>query len=107
MYLGAIIVSQIRILSDCLMEAFALDQRMQILGYCSTAAQALDMIMGEKPDFVLLDAAFSDAKPIVVHILAISPASGWSHWPSTNRGRRRRLGQSRRMRLRAEHHAAL
>jgi DNA-binding NarL/FixJ family response regulator len=71
--LGAIIVSQIRILSDCLMEAFALDQRMQILGYCSTAAQALDMIMGEKPDFVLLDAAFSDAKPIVVHILAISP----------------------------------
>jgi DNA-binding NarL/FixJ family response regulator len=72
--LGAIIVSQTRILSDCLMEAFARDQRMHILGYCSTAAQALDMIMGQKPDFVLLDAAFLDAKPIVLHILGISPS---------------------------------
>jgi DNA-binding NarL/FixJ family response regulator len=70
---GAIIVSQVRILSDSLMEAFARDQRMHVLGCCSTAAQALDMITGEKPDFVLLDAAFLDAKPIVLHILGISP----------------------------------
>jgi DNA-binding NarL/FixJ family response regulator len=70
---GAIIVTPIRILSDCLVEAFARDGRMNILGFCCTAAQAFDMVVGEKPDFVLLDATFSDSKPIVIRILAISP----------------------------------
>jgi len=70
---SAIIVTPIRILSDCLVEVFARDGRMHILGFCSTTAQALDIVAREKPDFVLLDATLSDSKPIVIRILAISP----------------------------------
>lgn len=70
---SAIIVTAVRILSDCLVEAFARDRRMTILGSCSTAAQALHMIVGEKPDFVLLDATLSDSKPVVIRMLALSP----------------------------------
>jgi DNA-binding NarL/FixJ family response regulator len=70
---SAIIVTPIRILSDCLVAAFERDRRMHILGFCSTVAQALDMVVGEKPDFVLLDSTLSDSKPIVIRILGISP----------------------------------
>jgi DNA-binding NarL/FixJ family response regulator len=70
---SAIIVTPIRILSDCLVEAFAHDSRMNVLGFCSTTAQALDMVVSEKPDFVLLDATLSDSKSIVIRVLAISP----------------------------------
>jgi len=70
---GAIIVTPLRILSDCLVQAFERDGRMTILGLCCTMTQTLDMVVGAKPDFVLLDATLSHSQSAVIRILAISP----------------------------------
>jgi DNA-binding NarL/FixJ family response regulator len=70
--LGTVIVSQIRFFSEGLVEALSRDPRIKILGYCATTSQALDMIIGSKPDIVLLDAALSDGRSTVVQIRAMS-----------------------------------
>jgi DNA-binding NarL/FixJ family response regulator len=71
--LGNVIVSHVRCFSEGLADALGRDRRVKILGYCATTSQALDMLIGSKPDVVLLDAAFSDGRSAVVQIRAMSP----------------------------------
>jgi DNA-binding NarL/FixJ family response regulator len=71
--LATVIVSQVRCFSEGLAEALSRDPRVKILGYCATTPQALDVVVGSKPDVVLLDAAFSDGRSAVVQIRAMSP----------------------------------
>jgi two-component system nitrate/nitrite response regulator NarL len=68
-----VIVSHVRFLSESLMETLSRDRRFKILSYCATTPQALDVVIGSKPDVVLLDAAFSDGRSAVVQIRAMSP----------------------------------
>ena len=71
--LGTVIVSQVRCFAEGLAEALARDPRVKILGCCATTSQALDTLVGSKPDVVLLDAAFSDGRSAVIQIRAMSP----------------------------------
>jgi DNA-binding NarL/FixJ family response regulator len=71
--LAAVLVSQIRLLSDCLIAAFAQDPRVKILSYCSTAPQAFQSIIETKADIVLFDARFPRGMPVVSHIRAATP----------------------------------
>jgi two-component system nitrate/nitrite response regulator NarL len=70
---AAVIISQIRFLSECLIEALLPDTRTQILGTYSELSPALDAIVKLKPEFVILDATFPSAPPSVVHICAVAP----------------------------------
>jgi DNA-binding NarL/FixJ family response regulator len=63
--LAAVFVSQIRLLSDCLVAAFAQDPRVKIFSHCSTASQAFRSIIETKADIVLLDAGFPHGMPVV------------------------------------------
>jgi DNA-binding NarL/FixJ family response regulator len=71
--LGAVVVSHVRFFSEGLIETLSRDPRIKILGYCATTPQALDIIVGSKPDVVLMDAAFSDGQSAVLQIRAMSP----------------------------------
>jgi DNA-binding NarL/FixJ family response regulator len=68
-----VIVSQVRCFSEGLAEALSRDPRVKILGCCATTSQALDVLIGSKPDVVLVDAAFSDGRSAVIQIRAMSP----------------------------------
>ena len=71
--LGTVVVSHVRFFSEGLIETLSRDPRVKILGYCATTSQALDTLIGSKPDVVLLDAAFSDGRSAVAQIRAMSP----------------------------------
>ena len=71
--LRTVIASHVRCFSESLMDALSRDPRVKILGYSSTISQALDLIVGSKPDIVLLDAAFSEGRSAVAQIRAMSP----------------------------------
>jgi DNA-binding NarL/FixJ family response regulator len=71
--LGTVVVSHVRFFSEGLIETLSRDSRIKILGYCATIPQALDVVVGSKPDVVLLDAAFSGSLAAVLQIRAMSP----------------------------------
>jgi two-component system, NarL family, nitrate/nitrite response regulator NarL len=71
--LAAVIICEVRFLSDCLVAALLQHTRLSVLGCCTTTAQALDTIIHSKPDIVLFDAAFPDATPAVITIRSTIP----------------------------------
>ena len=71
--LAAVLVSQIRLLSDSLISAFAQDPRVRILSHCTTAPQAFESIIETKADIVLFDAGFPHAMPVVSRIRVATP----------------------------------
>ena len=70
---AAVLVSQIRLFSDCLLAAFAQDPRVKILSHCSTAPQAYQSIVETRAEIVLFDAGFPYGMPVVSHIRAATP----------------------------------
>ena len=71
--IGAVIVSEVRFLRDCLAEILGRDPDLQVRGACASLADTLEMAHTLRPEIILLDAAFPDGCAMTRHLRSSIP----------------------------------
>ena len=73
--IGAVILSEVRFLRECLAEILARDPSLRIHGACATFAHMLEMVLTVRPEIILLDAAFPEGMATAKGLHAAVPTS--------------------------------
>src|SRR5580704_7733341 len=73
--IGAVILSEIRFLRECLAEILGRDPGLRIQGVCATLAHALETAQAVRPQIILLDAAFPEGTATARGLRAAVPSS--------------------------------
>ena len=73
--IGAVILSEVRFLRECLAEILDRDPGLRIRGACATFAHVLETVLTVRPEIILLDAAFPDGIATARGLHAAVPTS--------------------------------